>query len=259
MVPRRVLRLVGHLGIAALTVGLLGSPDLAPASVQPAPIPERRPLFTSSDIRYAATAVVMVASSTRLDHWAEDEAPENNGRFAREASRQAEHLGNPMYLASGLVLTYAAGRVLGDPKLVGGVTQIGIGLAAAGAAAGAIKLAVGRARPYETPGDADLLRPFSGQNSFPSGHATLAFALAAGIDRETTARWVPWVVYPMAAAVGWSRVRDQKHWASDVVAGAFLGTWTARKAIDWARGRRERHELSPAPARSLPPRSMREN
>ena len=37
------------------------------------------------------------------------------------------------------------------------------------------------------------------------------------------------------SAVGWSRLRDDKHWMSDVVAGAGLGTWTARKVVQLAR------------------------
>ena len=132
-----------------------------------------------------------------------------------------------------LLAGYAAGRLLDHPALQSGAFRVGVGVLAAGAATGAIKLAVGRERPYETPGDADVIRPFSGHTSFPSGHTTVAFALAAGIDHVTTAKWVPWVVYPAAALVGWSRLRDDEHWTSDVVAGALVGTWTAEKAIRW--------------------------
>jgi membrane-associated phospholipid phosphatase len=83
-------------------------------------------------------------------------------------------------------------------------------------------------------------QPFSGHASFPSGHATLAFATATALDRETRAGWVPLVAYPLAALVGWSRVRDDQHWTSDVVAGAALGAWTAAKAHDALRGRQGR-------------------
>ena len=68
-----------------------------------------------------------------------------------------------------------------------------------------------------------MYRPFSGNTSFPSGHTTVAFATAAALARESRARWVPWVAYPVAALVGWSRLRDNRHWASDVVAGAAVG------------------------------------
>jgi membrane-associated phospholipid phosphatase len=226
---------------AALWGLLLVAHGPGPAWGEPAPLPsppaspgpERRPLLTRADLRFAAASVLLVAAATRLDRWAEDEAPEENGPAARRLAFDAEHAGNPLYVGSALLLTSAAGRLLGRPALTGAATRIGAGVLGAGIAAGGIKLAVGRPRPYQSPGDADDLRPFSGRTSFPSGHATVAFALASGIDRETTARWVPWVVYPAAAGVGWSRVRDGKHWASDVAAGALLGTWTARKVINW--------------------------
>jgi membrane-associated phospholipid phosphatase len=97
---------------------------------------------------------------------------------------------------------------------------------------------VGRARPSAAPGDPGEFRP-SGRldGSFPSGHTTIAFAAAAAIDAETPARWVPWVVYPAAAAVGWARVSEDRHWLSDVVAGAALGYWTGRKVDQIERGR----------------------
>ena len=85
--------------------------------------------------------------------------------------------------------------------------------------------------------DPDQFDPFSGHNSFPSGHSTVAFADAEALDRETSARWVPWAAYPLASLVGWSRVRDDKHWGSDVVAGAALGYWAARKTEDFMRAR----------------------
>ena len=217
--------------LAALLCLALPRPGLA-QPVEPAP-PTRTPLFTRSDLRFGALAVAAVAASTLLDRQVGEEAPEENSGFARHLSLAAEHVGSPLYVGSALLTGYAASRVLGAPALERGVVRIGVGVAAAGAAAGAIKLAVGRSRPYETPGDADVIRPFSGHTSFPSGHTTVAFALAAGIDRETSARWVPWVVYPVAALVGWSRLRDEQHWTSDVVAGALLGPWTARKAIGW--------------------------
>ena len=88
--------------------------------------------------------------------------------------------------------------------------------------------------------EADPYQPFSGHASFPSGHSSLAFATATALDRETEAGWVPWVVYPIAGLVAWSRVHDDKHWTSDVVAGAALGAWTAAKTHDVLRERDRR-------------------
>jgi len=68
-------------------------------------------------------------------------------------------------------------------------------------------------------------KSLSGINtSFPSGHATAAFAVATVFShRYRQHRWVPWVSYGAAAAIGFSRVTTQAHFPSDVFLGAALG------------------------------------
>lgn len=75
----------------------------------------------------------------------------------------------------------------------------------------------------------------SDDKSFPSGHATMAFAAARSIDKEfrNDGIWIPIVAYVAATAVGVERVVSDKHHWYDVVAGAALGygcaelTWWA--------------------------------
>ena len=75
----------------------------------------------------------------------------------------------------------------------------------------------------------------SDDKSFPSGHATMAFAAARSIDKEFRSEsiWIPIVGYAAATAVGVDRVVSDKHHWYDVVAGAALGygcaelTWWA--------------------------------
>jgi membrane-associated phospholipid phosphatase len=172
---------------------------------------------------YAIGSAAAVAASTPLDGWAGEEAPENSGPPARFFSRAGDHLGNGAAIGASLLLLDAGGRLFHHPALAASTEHIATSVLVAGAAAGAIKLSVGRARPDQTPGDVDVFRPFSGNTSFPSGHTTVAFAAAAALTRECHARWVKWVAYPAAALVAWSRLRDNRHWASDVVAGAALG------------------------------------
>ncbi|TMQ51549.1 MAG: phosphatase PAP2 family protein [Candidatus Eisenbacteria bacterium] len=159
-------------------------------------------LFTKGDAWFAAATVATVALGTRLDRWAQDEAPENNGPFAVHVSHAAEHLGNAAYIIPAFLVLGAADALEHRSDRAASLVRIVEGMAAAGAAAGVVKLAVGRARPFQTPGDQDVMLPFSGYSSFPSGHTTLAFGLAAAIDKETSAKWVPWVVYPLAGLVG---------------------------------------------------------
>ena len=78
--------------------------------------------------------------------------------------------------------------------------------------------------------------------SFPSGHASFAFAsatfLARYVDDAAEGRGdkIGYLAYLPAAYVGISRVEGQRHFASDVTFGAFLGIfltnwiWNAHRA-----------------------------
>ena len=93
-----------------------------------------------------------------------------------------------------------------------------VGLAATNLIAEGLKIATNRTRP-------DGVRKRS-DSSFPSGHASSAVCLAWVLWR----RWrrLGWALWPLAAAVAWSRVYLNKHFLSDAVCGAAIGalcTW----------------------------------
>jgi hypothetical protein len=90
-----------------------------------------------------------------------------------------------------------------------------------------LKPAFGRERPIESNGETRF-HAFSSNDSFPSGHATQAFALASVISIRSKGWVVPTVAYGAAALVAFDRVNDRVHFASDVVAGAVLGTVVGR-------------------------------
>jgi membrane-associated phospholipid phosphatase len=146
-------------------------------------------------------------------------------------------LGDPVVLGAALAGTWGAARLAHASGLEAATVRIGVSIAVPGVACLVLKETIGRARPQDSPDDAWHLDPFHGDASLPSGHTTVAFAAATALDRETRARWVPWVAYPAAAMTGWSRVHDLEHWTSDVVAGAALGYWGARVTDDWMRHR----------------------
>ncbi len=98
-----------------------------------------------------------------------------------------------------------------------------------------IKAAFQRHRPIDDiPSNAFKYEgPFNGisdNGSFVSRHATTAFAIATVFAEgyKSKKKWVPVVAYSLASLVSISRVYDQKHWASDVFAGACLGYFTGK-------------------------------
>ncbi|MBI4209102.1 MAG: phosphatase PAP2 family protein [Deltaproteobacteria bacterium] len=65
--------------------------------------------------------------------------------------------------------------------------------------------------------------------SFPSGHATAAFSLASVYSVYYSDQiWVSFLAYSIASGVAFSRMEYNAHWASDVIAGAAVGTFVGR-------------------------------
>lgn len=67
--------------------------------------------------------------------------------------------------------------------------------------------------------------PMPLSSSFPSGHATSAFAFATGVSHVLPSLSVP--IRAAAMLVGYSRVHTGVHYPGDVLAGAFLGITVA--------------------------------
>jgi hypothetical protein len=84
---------------------------------------------------------------------------------------------------------------------------------------GTMKWGFGRERPDQ-----------SDHYSFPSGHSSSAFTSATSLTYAYG--WKAAVVaYPVATFVALSRLADNKHWFSDVMAGAFIGMWMGRASF----------------------------
>jgi membrane-associated phospholipid phosphatase len=204
----------------------------------------REPLFVPKDALYAGGFVLGALAMYPIDRVVAD--------ATQEPARQANHLlrgsatgfrllGNPgsFLISSGM---YAAGRLAGHSELadVGLHTAESLGMAIA--VTGALKSLAGRARP-----ETDQNRPYSfglgrgfradSFQSFPSGHTSSAFATASAISTEigriypSSRVWLKPVLYGGAGLVGISRTYNNKHWASDVVSGAFIGTFSGWKVV----------------------------
>jgi undecaprenyl-diphosphatase len=97
----------------------------------------------------------------------------------------------------------------------------------------ALKYAGGRERPDQT-SDPNQWRK-SGGNSFPSVHATAAFAIGTVLAESGNDdyRWVRrFLGYGLGAATGYERLKHKAHWLSDTVAGAALGIASAHFAMN---------------------------
>lgn len=124
-----------------------------------------------------------------------------------------------------LLAAYLQGRQNGDLRVVAGaVWAAGSALVALGIGQ-LIGSAVDRARPYATMPGVHVLVDKSTDFSFPSDHATVVGAVAAGL-LLTNRRWGI-IATVLAVLMAFTRVYVGAHYPGDVLAGLALGAAVA--------------------------------
>lgn len=230
--------------VAATPAALWAQQTPAAPSAQP-----QVDIFSARDAITAAVFVVGAVAVMPLDrHIAvESQRPalQNNATLAHTMTG-FRLLGEPVSIVFAGA-TYIYGRAGNSPRSA----ELGLrtieSIGAAGITTFIIKGFAGRARPYvvsdSNSHDYSLGRGFrkDGYTSFPSGHVTTAFAAASAASQEITFLWPHasriWtpLLFTSASLVGVSRIYDDKHWASDVIAGAAVGTLVSRVVVRYTR------------------------
>ncbi len=126
--------------------------------------------------------------------------------------------------------TLAAGVVFRKPEIIRLGGRLATSFIVATAISRGSKRAIGRARPSEGTDQYDF-DSWTDQSAFPSGHTTSAFVLSTTLADAIDDRRVDVALYALAAGTGISRIVNDRHWLSDVVGGALLGT-TVAKVVD---------------------------
>ena len=180
--------------------------------------------------------IAVVGTALIIDRPLRDEmrrhAPNNNGFML-----QVERFG-AQYAVGVVGGFYLAGALGNDHALQVAEDSFAASLIASGLVTPAIKLVAGRSRPRANVGIYHF-KPFSAANaSFPSGHTTEAFALASVIASHYEETWVTCASYSIAGLVGIARTYHDAHFASDVVAGAIIGTLVGKSVVSYNRDRR---------------------
>ena len=110
-----------------------------------------------------------------------------------------------------------------------------------------LKILFNRPRPTAAMG-AWIFSPHLTDASFPSGHATIAWAMAIVLSRyEPRLRW--WF-YLLALSISFSRIYLGVHYPLDIVGGAFLGWGIARISLSFVPVKRGIPSHSPAKRRA---------
>ena len=228
---------------------------LAAASGRPARLdaqgiinPTAKTLFTWRDAALAGGFVVLTVAMFPLDKRLATRLQDSStqaSHITKSAADAVQFIADPGSLFIGVGM-YGVGRLAHWKE----VADLGLhgteAIVLSGAITGLLKDVAGRGRPYVSadtnPHDFHIGRGFGngGYKSFPSGHATAAFAAAAAVTSESR-RWWPhqqWLVAPVmyggATLVGLSRMYNNAHWASDVALGAAIGTFSGIKVVRYS-------------------------
>lgn len=207
------------------------------------------PLFTKADGLLAGGIVIGTFFAQRLDnHYAarlQDSSTQANKKLQALATF-VRTTAAPGALIIGTTM-YTVGRITKEKRMA----ELGLhgteALLVGELTAGVIKGFAGRQRPSVEPRNSHsygFLRGFGGGDSyrsFPSGHTVAAFAAASAVTSQTADWWpnsrylIGAAMYGGAALTGVSRMYNNRHWASDVIVGAGIGTFAGLKVVRFNR------------------------
>jgi membrane-associated phospholipid phosphatase len=218
---------------------------LSPAKAQSDTTPSAGQLFTYRDGALASGILLAALFARRLDeHYAQrlqDSSTQANAKLHTLATFVRTTAAPGAFIIG--TTMYATGRVTKNSHLASLGLHGTEALLLGEFTGGVLKGFIGRQRPYVEPQNSHsygFLRGFGGGDqyrSFPSGHALAAFAAAAAVSSETSGWWpnTRWIFGPAlfggATLTAVSRMYDNKHWASDVIVGAGLGTFAGLKVV----------------------------
>jgi len=207
----------------------------------------QKTFFVRRDLAYTGVAVVTAAAVSHYDRrvarWAR--GPDVQGDSSRR------ELVSTLTRINETPLTIAAAATYGIGRLAGSATTADVGLHTFEAlvlttgVSEVIRGVLGRTRPRAAPDDPYDFDPGSGfssfdTRSFPSLHTAAAFATATALVGEIrerkpgATRYAAPLLYTAALAPGLTRVYLDQHWASDIVAGAFLGALLGSRVVSYA-------------------------
>jgi membrane-associated phospholipid phosphatase len=202
--------------------------------------------LVATGIALAATAAVSSAD-LRVAHWARGAGVQGDPSRRRLVEGMTRLNETPLTLAA--LATYGVGR------LSHSATTADVGLHALEAlvltttVSEVVRGTLGRTRPREAREDPFVFKPGNGftafeTRSFPSLHTAAAFATATALvgeireRRPHAVRYAAPLLYTAALVPGLTRIYLDQHWASDVVAGAFVGALLGSRVVSYAHSHR---------------------
>jgi len=162
-----------------------------------------------------------------IQHWVQD----NRSSSSEDIFTAITHMGDGVILVGLIAALYVSGEVSDNNSLRKTALLSLESLLTTGIIVRGFKSLAGRARPW-TGESSHSFHPFSTTSrfaSFPSGHASSAFAVATVIADQSNKTYIDILAFSLATLVAISRVHIDKHWASDILVGSAIGYFVAKK------------------------------
>ena len=174
--------------------------------------------------------VALYLFDDNIQDWTQD----NKDSLSEDISKFAEHFGDGKYLLAGYGGFYLLGQATKDVR-ANRTALLGLeSFVISGLFTQAFKFTFHRHRPKS----GDSFDTWDGPSldsdhlSFTSGHSAVAWSFATVVASEyKDTPYVAPIAYTLATLASLSRIHDNKHWASDVFAGAALGYFTSKAII----------------------------
>lgn len=191
--------------------------------------------FDTYDLLLTGSILTLTAASFPIDQPIRRSVAANHNRSIDNITSYAEKFGNPKYgtILSGLL--YGGGLIIGDNY----IRQTGQMLAEAMLFNGLIttgaKMMFNRSRPFINKGSYELeLFEFESEfeeTSLPSGHTSTAFTVATVLSQRIDNIYASIALYFAASLTAYQRIYADKHWFSDTILGAAIGTAVGLKVV----------------------------
>ena len=219
-------------GLACLVVLTLACPGALAGQSLHSAAADSFPTATSIHWWQGAAVLGGVSALILLDGTVRQDVQSHRSPGGDRLAETVRHFGQPEVYGTVTAGILTAGLITHNPRLIRTGTRVAGALAVAAGVSNSIKMLAGRTRPdaQVLDNDADDFAVFSGHASWPSGHTSMAFAFATALGDELHQPVARYGLLAAATAVGWSRINDNRHWLSDVAAGAVVGITSAKFA-----------------------------
>jgi membrane-associated phospholipid phosphatase len=191
--------------------------------------------YDTQDFLLAGALIGATSLSLTVDTPIRNRVKKTRNNTLNDVTYYGEKFGNPKYGTALSGLLYASGLIINDKEL----RLTGLMLAEAmflnGIITQGLKIGLGRPRPYlnEGSGHIEFLEfEFEGKDqSLPSGHTSTAFTIATILSKRIDNIYASAALYSFASLTAFQRIYDDKHWFSDTVLGAAIGTLVGLKIV----------------------------